>query len=107
MMQFPVIMSSVALVLSLLSLSLLILLRLVWSPSDRPSEQQKGMVDVWTPMFKVVLASVAVSALLWLLAAHLSAHRLGLVCLTVFLAVPAFAKLLRRTIVTKRVSKEQ
>ncbi len=107
MMQFPMIMSSVALFLSLLSLSLLISLRLIWSPSDQPSEQQKGIVDAWTPMFKIVLASVAVSALLWLLATHLSAHRFGLICLTLFLAVPALAKLLRRTNVTKRVSKEQ
>ena len=96
MTHFAVILSSVALVLSVLSLLLTLALRLMWSPHDVPPEQQAEVADNWKRMLKIIWACLAVSILLWLMATHLSAHNFGLSCLALFLATPALGRLLPR-----------
>lgn len=98
MTHIPVILASVALVLSAVGLLLTLLLRLslAWPTQDAVAEQQADVANGWKKMLKINLACLTISTLLWLMAAYLPVHKFGLLCLFLFLALSALGKLWSR-----------
>ncbi len=98
MIHIPVILASVALVLSAVSLLLTLLLRfaLAWPTQDAFAERWAVVADGWKKMLEINLACLAISTLLWLVATYLSVHNFSLLCLFLFLALSALGKLRSR-----------
>lgn len=98
MTHIPVILASVALVLSAIGFLLTLFLRLAlaWPTRDAAPEQWANVADGWKRMFTITSACLAISIVLWLMTTYLSAHNFGLLCLLWFLALPGLGKLLSR-----------
>ncbi len=98
MTHIPVILASVALVLSAVGLLLTLLLRLslAWPTQDADPKQRANVADGWKRMLTITSACLVISTLLWLMATSLSVHSFSLLCIFLFLAVPALGKLVSR-----------